>query len=1144
MATLLAGKYELIHRIAQGGMAEVFLARQTGIRGFEKLVVVKRILPHIAHNPAFEQMFLDEARTAADLRHPNVVSIHEVGEDGGTYFMAMEFLHGQDARRILVRVAEQGGSIPLAHALGIIVDAAAGLQHAHVKADLHGRPLGIVHRDISPHNLIVTYDGVTKIVDFGVAKAAVQTEDTATGVLKGKYSYMSPEQAGGQPVDARSDQFALGIVLWELCTMQRLFKRDSDILALHAIMECRVPRPSSVVPGFPRDLDPVVMKALSPRREDRFRDCEDLGGALEEWLARHGVPHSPARLGAWMRALFADALAADPATMAAATMASQVSVDEGQRTKSDRAVAATAATGTGTGGGSVSASEPGQDTVVDVRRGNVPPVDGGFVGRDNDLQALGGFLAQGKRVVTVLGPGGIGKSRLCLQYASLHRSDYDALGGAWLCDLSDATNLEQVCAAVGRGLEIPLTAGRTVADVVDQLGAALARRGRLLVVLENFDQVVQHGAGSVGRWLALAPRAEFLVSSREPLHLPQEQPWHLGPLALPERDEDADQSEAVKLFVERARAVRQGFVLTPAEKPLVAQIVRELDGIPLAIELAAARMGVLSAQKLLERLPRRFDLLTGGKRDGSSSRSTLRGAIDWSWKLLQPHEQAALGMCSVFRGDFSLEAAEEVVSLERFPGSPWVLDVLEALRDKSLLRAVESRHFPGEMRFSLYVSIREYAHEKLAALPEAATVPGRHAEYYLRAGEAWAEGVDGHGGMERLKRLAGEQENLLAVHARAMKEAPSSKEAVGRALRALLVLQPVLSTRGPFATHLALLDDTLAAAARVAADPSLHARVLDARARARHARGRLAEARADGDAAVALARKAGDRRAEAVALDELGKLAQDRGAKDEARPLHDQSLAIFRDIGGTGGAARALQQLGGMLHDERRLAEAHDHYERALAMFRECGDRRGEGSVTGYLGILNHEWAKLAPARTYYEKAYAIFREVEDLRLQGIMLGYLGILYENQGRLDRARSQFLKAVAVLREANDRRYEGIFLGNLGAVEAVQGRFEDARRSLDEARSLLAAAEDPLFLAALDLHAAHLEVAEARRAHARGDHAGAARLLARVKAQMDAAEAEPVGGGRPLVAQTDEIRFALRFLSATWRDANGALAAGPR
>jgi serine/threonine protein kinase len=312
-APVIAGKYTLLRRLGHGGMAEVFLAKQMSEGGFEKLVVLKRILPHLATGPEFVQMFLDEARVAADLRHPNIVTIADVGRAGETLFMVMEFLHGQDIRKVQRKVAAFGQMIPLGHACQMAIDAAAGLNYAHSKRDLNGRALEIVHRDVSPQNIIVTFEGSTKIVDFGIAKAAGQSTHTSTGVLKGKYTYMSPEQAQGEVVDARTDQFALGIVLWELLTMRRLFKRDTEAQTLEAIIDGPIPRPKRFRDDVPASIEDVVMTALSREKHKRFRDCEALAMALEDALSREGVVHSQSRLAQYMRRLFADQLAEEAA---------------------------------------------------------------------------------------------------------------------------------------------------------------------------------------------------------------------------------------------------------------------------------------------------------------------------------------------------------------------------------------------------------------------------------------------------------------------------------------------------------------------------------------------------------------------------------------------------------------------------------------------------------------------------------------------------------------------------------------------------------------------------------------------------------------------------------------------------------------
>ncbi|MDF1565048.1 MAG: serine/threonine-protein kinase [Deltaproteobacteria bacterium] len=307
------GRYELVKRLAAGGMAQVWLARQSGLEGFEKLLVVKQVLPHLAGTPEFVTMFLDEARLAAKLTHPNVVQVFDLGreedENGEeTLYIAMEYVHGEDLRRLDRASRKARNPIPLPLVCRIIGDAAAGLHYAHSLSTGDGRPLGIVHRDVSPQNVLVTFDGGVKVVDFGIAKAADRASKTRSGVLKGKYAYMSPEQASGQELDARSDVFALGIMLFELITGQRLFKRKSEILTLHAVVRCDVPRPKDLNPIIPDELDQICRAALVKDPEDRFASAEAFQLALEDFLVHLGEPASSAHLAAYVRDVFADRL--------------------------------------------------------------------------------------------------------------------------------------------------------------------------------------------------------------------------------------------------------------------------------------------------------------------------------------------------------------------------------------------------------------------------------------------------------------------------------------------------------------------------------------------------------------------------------------------------------------------------------------------------------------------------------------------------------------------------------------------------------------------------------------------------------------------------------------------------------------------
>jgi serine/threonine-protein kinase len=303
------GRYELLGRLATGGMAEIYLARLAGEAGFEKTVVVKRLHPALAAADDYVRMFLDEGKLVARLDHPNVCEVHELGRDGSDYFLAMPFLDGVAATELIARPRDPNRIVQLRVAAGVIVQACAGMHHAHELRGPDGALLGLVHRDASPSNLFVTTSGVVKVLDFGIAKVR-GAQATEVGVIKGKWQYMAPEQVLGEDLDRRCDVFALGIVLFELATHQRLFKRDSEFLAARAVLEEPIPRADEVDPAVPRALADVVAKALARDKAARYPDAHALGDAIETAMAEHGGVATPSEIAGALALEHADELTA------------------------------------------------------------------------------------------------------------------------------------------------------------------------------------------------------------------------------------------------------------------------------------------------------------------------------------------------------------------------------------------------------------------------------------------------------------------------------------------------------------------------------------------------------------------------------------------------------------------------------------------------------------------------------------------------------------------------------------------------------------------------------------------------------------------------------------------------------------------
>ena len=301
------GKYYLLERINVGGMAEVFKAKTVGVEGFEKIVAIKRILPSVAEDEEFIKMFIDEAKITSQLSHANLAQTFDLGKTNDAYYIAMEYVPGKDLRAVQERLRRRGEKIPLPLAAYVVGKVCEGLDYAHRKRDAAGRELNIVHRDVSPQNVIISYEGEVKLVDFGIAKAANKITKTQSGILKGKFGYMSPEQVRGLPLDRRSDIFAAGVVLYELCTGERLFTGSSDFSVLEKVQQAKITRPSVAMPDMPERLETVILKALAREPEERYQHAADLSMDLTRFLIEH-LTRSVTRddISAFMKTTFPD----------------------------------------------------------------------------------------------------------------------------------------------------------------------------------------------------------------------------------------------------------------------------------------------------------------------------------------------------------------------------------------------------------------------------------------------------------------------------------------------------------------------------------------------------------------------------------------------------------------------------------------------------------------------------------------------------------------------------------------------------------------------------------------------------------------------------------------------------------------------
>lgn len=769
------------------------------------------------------------------------------------------------------------------------------------------------------------------------------------------------------------------------------------------------------------------------------------------------------------------------------------------------------------------------------------PPEPAFVGRAREIASLREALAEG-RLVTIIGPGGMGKTRLARRFCEARAHAYP--GGVWFCDLSHGKTVEDICLALARALDLrgaPVT-------LVERLGDALAARGASAVVLDSVDGLVAAARSVVEAWLARAPDVVFVATSRERLGAAEERVVELPPLGLP-----PESDEAVTLFVERARAA--GGQVDEGDLGAIARLVRELSGIPLAIELCAARASILTPAELCELLPRRLAVLVG---PGPAARQrTMRGAIAWSVDMLSPEERSAFVQCSVFRGGFFRDAADAVIrapSGERAAAAPpeeatHVLDVLSSLRQKSLIWSARAG---DRTRFGLFEVIREYAEE--IAGDEAAAARARHAAHYLAVLERQSPLVTGPESTGALRALALEEENILEMIERHL--APASGGAArdrAGALRALAALEPLILTQGATDRHLALLSR---AAGEGAADPErgslppdLLARVLNTRAIVRRIRGQPQRALEDLEGTIAIATAANDRPREGMARGALGFLFTQLGRFDEALAQYELAGAALS----AGGAAREVRadhtiQMGALRLERGEPALAREAFTRARELLGDTGSPRAMGVVIGCLGTALSQEGHFVEARIGQRRAAAIFEEIGDTRnlalaTMGIArtladeghaeealssldratalfrtidyklgeltaAGHRAFILHEAGRIEEALASYRASTSGLLKLGARSREGLFLAGMGALLADAGRPREAEDAFHEAEDRLRGVANPHLCAALRLHRLHLSPPEERDARLR-------------KALEEIGDA---------VGRSPEIRFAIRLFSS--------------
>ena len=934
------GRYEIRALLGAGGMGEVYLAHDDQL---QRPVALKVLARATSHNADLRKRLEQEARAASALNHPNILTVYDVGFAGDEQFIATEFVDGITLRQRMIRAEPTVSEV-----LDIAIQIASALAAAEAA--------GLVHRDIKPDNVMLRSDGYVKLLDFGLARAAITTQERESdpAIVKGTVFYMSPEQLRGQLLDTRSDLWSLGVLLYELISGRLPFEGVSSAVVASNILRAE---PSPLTrrndDAVPPRLAAIVSRALIKDKARRYQSANQM---LDDLQALRGD------------------IVREPAAVEG-TFESRMATTE-------------------------------QFLVEGTVPTNLPVPLTPLVGRDVERDDVVALLRRDDvRLLTLTGPGGTGKTRLSLAAGAQLLREYD--DGVWWVSLAAITDPHLVVAEVANVIGVA-EGGTRLIDVVK---AALRGKSSLLI-LDNLEQVLG-AAPLLAEILTGAPRVKMLVTSRSPLRVRGEREYAVPPLMTPPLDLPLDANAladfpSVALFVQRAASVKSDFALTPENVRAIAEICVRLDGLPLAIELAAARVKMLPPQSMLSRVENRLKLLSGGSRDLPKRQQTMRAAISWGYQLLDDEEKELFATLSIFRGGFSVDAAERLAGND-------VLDGLQSLIDKAFVRR-DTASSDDAPRFAMLETIREYGNECLVDQGRLETLRAEHARLMASLAEECELEIE---------KIAVDDDNFRA----AIDWATQSNDAE-LALRLGAALWWSWYVRGHYGEGRRWLDAILDL-------PNGHD--VPIRAKALTGAGGLAFLQCDYDRAISLlddsidlARAYGDPMSLARSLQFRGSIARERGEYDHAIDLHLLSRTIWNELEDRANVGRALNYVAFSSWLNRDFARTFELCEGTLQLFRDRKD--AEGVVWSLLNLaaasLYSGQFDLAEQRL--EECLSWSRTGHFKEGLAWSLNFLGDVLRARGQHERALALLIDSLALHWELGDRWRSASVLEAIGAL----------------------------------------------------------------------------------------------------------------